>query len=618
MCGIVGYIGKKNAVQITLEGIKRLEYRGYDSAGIAALASDGSVFMQKEAGKISSLEKKLKSFPQSRLAIAHTRWATHGEPSILNAHPHTDCKNKIFVVHNGIIENHDKIREALMREGHLFRSDTDTEVLAHLIERAMDFGAGNLQDALLQALRHVVGTFGIAVFSADDPRTLIGARRGSPLLIGVGKNEYIVASDAAAVLKHTRKVIYLNDNEMAVLTPKSKKIFNILRTGAKSSKPLKKEVKVIDWSLEEAEKGDFAHFMEKEIHEIPQVIEDALRGRALAKEGNAKLGGLDSVKDRLGKIKRVVITACGTSYFAGLVGKYLFESLANLPTEVIYGSEFRYRPPIMDAHTAVFAISQSGETADTLEAVRESKKAGALTLGIVNVVGSSIAREVHAGVYNHAGPEIAVASTKAFVSQLAVLSLAAIYFARIRGAMGAENAKEILKELLALSSKARKILNSAPEIKNLAKLYSKHSNFMYLGRKYSWPVSLEGALKLKEVSYVHAEGYPAGEMKHGPIALVDENFPAFVIAPRDSVYEKTLSNLQELKARKTKIIALATEGDEMISKYASHVLTIPQTREELSPILSVIPLQLFAYYMAVFKGRDVDKPRNLAKSVTVE
>src|SRR3989344_3665174 len=618
MCGIVGYIGKKNATQITLEGLKRLEYRGYDSAGIAALDQNGAVFIRREVGKISALERKLKILPQSRLSIAHTRWATHGEPSVSNAHPHADCKNKIFLAHNGIIENHDKIREALLREGHVFRSETDTEVLTHLIERCLAFGAPDLQSAVAQALRHVVGTFGIAVFSADEPDTLIGARRGSPLLLGVGKNEFIVASDAAAVLKRTRKVIYLNDNEMAVLSPKSKKIFNILRTGSKSNKPLKKEVKMIDWSLEDAEKGEFAHFMEKEIHEIPEVIENALRGRALAKEGRAKLGGLDSVEEQLGGIERAVITACGTSYYAGLIGKYLFEKLAHLPTEVIYASEFRYHPPIIGKETAVFAVSQSGETADTLEAVREAKKTGALTLGIVNVVGSSIAREVHAGIYNHAGPEIAVASTKAFVSQLAVLTLAAVHLGRVRGAISQESAAELLKEMLALPSKARKILALGGKIKNLAKSYSNHDNFLYLGRKYNWPVSLEGALKLKEISYVHAEGYPAGEMKHGPIALVDSNFPAMVIAPRDSVYEKTLSNLQELKARRAKIIALATEGDMEIKKYANHVINIPQTPEELSPILSVIPLQLFAYHMAVLKGRDVDKPRNLAKSVTVE
>ena len=618
MCGIVGYVGKKNAVRVALDGLKRLEYRGYDSAGIAALDSGGATFLQREVGRISALEKKLKNIPQSFLAIAHTRWATHGEPSVLNAHPHNDCANKIFVVHNGIIENHDQIRDALMREGHVFRSQTDTEVVAHLIERALAFGAANLQTAVAQALRHVVGTFGVAVFSSDYPGVLIGARRGSPLLIGVGKGEYVLASDAAAVLKHTRKVIYLNDNEMAVLTPKSKKIFNILRTGPRSSKPLKKEIKTINWSLEDAEKGDFDHFMEKEIHEIPQVIEDALRGRVLIKEGGVKLGGLDSIKDRLEKIDRIVITACGTSYYAGLVGKYLFESLAGLPTETIYGSEFRYHPPILDERTMVLAISQSGETADTLEAVREAKKLGSTAVGIVNVVGSSIAREVNAGIYNHAGPEIAVASTKAFVSQLVILVLAAMYLGRLRGRLDAASGPELLKELVILPSKAKKILSADYKIKKVAKIYSKYDNFMYLGRKYSWPVSLEGALKLKEISYIHAEGYPAGEMKHGPIALVDADFPAIVIMPKDSVYEKTLSNLQELKARRAKIIALTTEDGVEIVKHASHVLTIPKVREELSPILSVIPLQLFAYHVAVLKGRDVDKPRNLAKSVTVE
>lgn len=617
MCGIVGYIGKKNAIQTAFEGLKRLEYRGYDSAGIAAIVSDG-VFLKKAVGKIAVLENKLKRLPESSLAIAHTRWATHGSPTLANAHPHSDCKNEIFVVHNGIIENHEQIREALIREGHVFRSKTDTEVIAHLIERHLSFGAPNLAEALFQAIRHLRGTFGLAVLSAKEPATLIGARRGSPLLIGLGKDEYILASDASAVLGRTKKVIYLNDNEMAVLTPSSKKIYNILKPVV-YGRELKKPVKKIDWSIEDSQKGGFSHFMEKEIYETPQVIENATRGRVMAKLGEVKLGGLDTIRSKLLKMRRVILVGCGTSYYAGLVGKYLFETFSGLPTETVYGSEFRYQPSVVDDATLVLAISQSGETADTLEAVREAKRRGALTLAMVNVAGSTISREVHAGVYNYAGPEIAVASTKAFVSQLTLLALLSVYFGRLFEHLKPVQSSAVLSELLAMPSRAKSILkNQNAKIKKIAQAYQNYNNFLYLGRKYNWPVALEGALKLKEISYIHGEGYPTGEMKHGPIALIDGSFPSVVIAPQDSVYEKTLSNIQELKARGGKIIALATEGDEMIKRYVNHVITIPKVREELSPILSVIPLQLFAYHMAALKGRDVDKPRNLAKSVTVE
>lgn len=619
MCGIVGYIGKKNAVQTALGGLKRLEYRGYDSAGIAAIDASGNIFLKKAVGKIASLERKLNPIPSSTLAIAHTRWATHGEPTLENAHPHTDCKNEIFVVHNGIIENHEKIRVALLREGHTFCSSTDTEVLAHLIERCIAFGASDLAEAVEQAVRHVQGTFGLAVIYSREPAVLVGVRRGSPLLIGLGKREHILASDASAIVGKTRRVIYLNDNEMAVLTPSSKKIFHLLRSGAHRKKELKKPVSVIDWSIEDSQKGGFDYFMEKEIFEAPSVIENALRGRVMARKGEVKLGGLDAVRNRLRDSRRLVIVACGTSYFAGLIGKYLFETFAGLPTDIAYGSEFRYQPPVMDKNTTVLAISQSGETADTLGAIREAKKRRALTLGIVNVVGSSVTREVDAGIYNYAGPEIAVASTKAFISQLSVLALMAIYFGRMRGSLSSEKSTPILQELLSFPNQAKKILESdVHKIKEIARIYKNHNNFLYIGRKYNWPVALEGALKLKEISYIHAEGYASGEMKHGPIALIDEHFPVLVVSPQDSVYTKTLSNIQELKARGAKIIALASEGDAEIGRYVDHVMTIPKVREELSPILSVIPLQLFAYHMAVLKGHDVDKPRNLAKSVTVE
>ncbi|MBI2038878.1 MAG: glutamine--fructose-6-phosphate transaminase (isomerizing) [Candidatus Niyogibacteria bacterium] len=618
MCGIVGYIGRRNAVEIALKGLKLLEYRGYDSAGIASCDARGVVFLEKSPGKIASLERKLKHIPPSILAIAHTRWATHGEPNFENAHPHADCKNEIFIAHNGIIENHETIRAALTQEGHLFRSRTDSEVVAHLIERERA-GASTLEEAVMRALAHVEGTFGLAVLSAREPRKLIGARRGSPLLVGLGKKEYLLASDAAAIVGRTRRVIYLDDNEMAVFTPSSKKILAISQSASAAHREVEKTVRTIDWTVEDSQKGGFGSFMEKEIFEAPFVIENALRGHVLAKAGEVKFGGLDMMRDRLSQINRVIFVGCGTSHYASLVGKYFFEKFARLPAESVLASEFRYQPPVMDSKTAVFAISQSGETADTLEAVREAKRRGALTLGIVNVVGSSIAREVQAGVYNHAGPEIAVASTKAFISQLCVLALSAIYFGRLRKTLPASEASGILSELLSYPARARRLLTDArSSVEQAAEAYHTAEHFFYLGRRFNWPVALEGALKLKEISYIHAEGYAAGEMKHGPLALVNAGFPAFVVIPHDSVYEKTVSNIHELKARGAKIIALATEGDDGIAKLADHVIPLPALREELSPILSVIPLQLFAHQAAVLRGRDVDRPRNLAKSVTVE
>ena len=620
MCGIVGYVGRRNAVEIALKGLKRLEYRGYDSAGIASCDENGSIFLEKSPGKIAALERKLKHIPSSTLAIAHTRWATHGEPNFENAHPHGDCKNEIFIAHNGIIENHERIRAALTQEGHSFRSRTDSEVIAHLIERELTASGGPLEDALERALAHVVGTFGLAVIWAREPKKLVGARKGSPLLIGLGKREYILASDASAIVGRTRRIIYLDDNEIAVLTPSSKKVFNFAKqkNGGKRLE-IEKKVSTIDWTIEDSQKEGYESFMEKEIFEAPQVIENALRGHVLAKIGEVRFGGLDMMRERLEKMNRLIIVGCGTSHYASLVGKYFFEKFARLPVEAVFASEFRYHPPVMDAKTVVFAISQSGETADTLEAVREAKRHGALALGIVNVVGSSIAREVHAGVYNHAGPEIAVASTKAFISQLCVLALAAIYFGRLRKTLPADEASALLSELLSYPARARKLLGKIrTDVDAAAQAHRASEHFFFLGRRYSWPVALEGALKLKEISYIHAEGFAAGEMKHGPLALVGAQTPVFVIAPRDSVYEKILSNIQEVKARGASVIALATEGDADIRRLADHVIEIPALREELAPILSVIPLQFFALRVAALRGCDVDKPRNLAKSVTVE
>jgi glucosamine--fructose-6-phosphate aminotransferase (isomerizing) len=611
MCGIVGYIGKKNAAAVALEGLKRLEYRGYDSAGLASVAPSGEFFCKKAVGKIAALEAALGEPPMAYAAIAHTRWATHGEPTTANAHPHFSCDENIFVVHNGIIENHSFLRDALTREGHTFRSDTDTEVLAHLIERASTLGAKGLEDATMEALRHTTGTFGIAVLDKREPGKMVAARRGSPLLLGIGDGEYFVASDASALVSHTRKVIYLNDNEMVVITPDGFDIFDFAR------KHVEKHIDTIEWDIEQSQKGGYEHFMQKEIHEAPLVIKNTIGGRAVAKKGEVKLGGLEAIEGRLRDINRFVIVACGTSYYAALIGRYLFEEYAGLPVEVEHASEFRYHAAPLSKDTAVIAISQSGETADTLEAVREAKKKGLLTLGIINVVGSTIAREVHAGVYNHAGPEIAVASTKAFLSQLVVLNLLGIYLGRMR-TLTAARAREVLSELVSLPAKAEKILKNERAIKKIAEKYKNYPNFLYLGRKYNWPVALEGALKLKEISYIHSEGYPAGEMKHGPLAVIDEGFPSVVIVPRDSVYEKTLSNMQEIKARRGKIIAVVEEGDTEAARLADDVIFIPKTLEPLSPLLAVIPLQMLAYQIAVLGGKDVDKPRNLAKSVTVE
>lgn len=607
MCGIVGYVGNREAKEILLEGLTRLEYRGYDSAGLVTL-NDGAVIVKTE-GKVVELTKKLENTPvNGKIGIAHTRWATHGEPSERNAHPHSDCKAQIFVVHNGIIENYRHLKDELIKKGHSFSSDTDTEVLAHLIEEGYK---GNLEQAVADALSKVRGTYGIAVISILEPDKIVVARSGSPLLVGLGNNENIVASDVSAIIRYTKEVVYLEEGEIAVVKKDGFHSFS-------GKSVIKDRVALVEWEIEQAEKGGFSHFMLKEIFEQPKVVEDSTRGRIIEEDGLAKLGGLEEIKDRLGRVERLIITACGTAYYAGLIGEYLFEEYGGLPTEVEYASEFRYRKPIIERDkTALLAISQSGETADTLAAVSEAKRKGALVLGIVNVVGSTIARETDAGVYNHAGPEIGVASTKAFVSQLAVLFLFTLMIGRQRE-MSLVTGRKIARAIKELPDQINSILTQNERIQEIAERYTKYNDFLYIGRKYNFPIALEGALKLKEISYIHAEGYPSGEMKHGPIALIDENFPTVAIIPKDSVYEKTKSNLEEIKARKGKVIAVATEGDDEIRDVANDVIYIPKTLEMFTPILSVVPLQLLAYHIAVMRGKDVDKPRNLAKSVTVE
>ncbi len=607
MCGIIGYIGKKKTLPVLIEGLKRLEYRGYDSAGFAVLDKD-KIFVKKAVGRIYNLEKKADFKKEYTLGIAHTRWATHGEPTEENAHPHLSLNGEIAVVHNGIIENYQSLKEELLKKGYKFKSQTDSEVLAYLIEENYK---GDLKEAVLESLKKVIGTYGLAVVSSKNPGEIIAARLGSPLILGIGEEENFIASDVSAILGHTKQVVFLNDGEVAVVKKDSFEISDI------NNQNINSKISEIEWNLEDSEKQGYPHFMIKEILESPLVVENALRGRLLEKEGTVKLGGLEEAEDRLRKINKIIIVACGTARYAGLVGEYMLEEYAGIPTDVEFASEFRYRKPVLEEKTLVLAISQSGETADTLEAIREAKRKGALTLGIVNVVGSTIAREVDAGLYNYAGPEVAVASTKAFVSQLTVLVLLTLMLGRQRG-MSLATGQNIIKELEGLPLKIKEVLKGKEKIKEIAKKYAGYSNFMYLGRKYSFPIAEEGALKLKEISYIHAEGFPAGEMKHGSIALVDKNFPVFAIAPKDSVFEKNLSNIEEIKTRKGKIIILTTEGQKQVEKLAEDVIYIPKTLEFLTPILAVAPLQLFAYYVAAQKGLDVDKPRNLAKSVTVE
>ena len=609
MCGIVGYIGPRQAAELLLEGLRRLEYRGYDSAGIAVVNGRGLKIM-KAAGKLSVLEGELNdNLPQGTIGIGHTRWATHGAPTTTNAHPHTDQSGRIAVIHNGIIENSGAIRKALEQRGHTFKSDTDTEVLAHLVG---EFYQGNLEEAVANALRDVEGAYGLAFISADEPGVIVAARNGSPLLVGVGENEFFVASDASPLLQHTRAVVYLDDGEMVVLTREGYRVRNL--ETARISKP----VNQIDWDLATVERGGYAHFMLKEICEQPESICNTLRGHLLEDEGTARVSGLNLSDDELKQFERVIITACGTSWHSGIIGEYMMEEMARVPVEVEYASEFRYRNPVVDPKTLVIGISQSGETADTLAAIREAKRRGGRTVGLVNVVGSTIAREVDGGIYLHAGPEIGVASTKAFTSQVAALALISLRIARLRN-LSILQGRQFIQALRALPEQVSQILERSGEIELLAERFLKTTkNALYLGRGVNFPVALEGALKLKEISDIHAEGYPAAEMKHGPIALIDENMPVVFIAPRDAVHSKIVSNIEEVKARGGKVIALINEGDTEIQRLADATFTIPETLDLLTPILTSIPLQLLSYYVAVSRGCNVDQPRNLAKSVTVE
>jgi len=610
VCGIVGYAGGRDCLSILVEGIKRLEYRGYDSAGVAIQEGPG-LHVVKAAGKIRELEARLsRGRPSGTTGIAHTRWATHGAPSDLNAHPITDASGRIAVVHNGIIENFTALKSALEAEGVHFKTETDSEVLAHLVAKHQARGL-SLELAVGAALSAVEGTYGIAVISADEPGTVIGARSGSPLVVGIADGEYFLASDVAPIVEHTRQVVYLDDGEMAVLTPGG------FHTATIASERVDKAVHEVDWDLAQIQKGGFDHFMLKEIFEQPASVRNAMRGRLNTDEGLAKLGGLNLTFEEMREIKRLIIIACGTSWHAGLIGEYMIEEHARIPVEVEYASEFRYRHPILDQGTTVLVISQSGETIDTLAAMREAQRKGARALGVVNVVGSTIARESDGGVYIHAGPEIGVASTKAFTSQVAVLTLLTLALGRQR-ALSREAGIEMARELDRIPDKIEEILARSESVRSIAQKYAQRNNFIYLGRGTNFPVALEGALKLKEISYIHAEGYPAAEMKHGPIALIDENMPVVFLCPRDSAYEKVINNMMEVRARRGRIIAVATEGDTDIAKLADHVIFIPQTLSVLQPMLSVIPLQLLAYHVAVMRGCDVDQPRNLAKSVTVE
>jgi glucosamine--fructose-6-phosphate aminotransferase (isomerizing) len=610
MCGIVGYVGKRNALPILLEGLKRLEYRGYDSAGVALL-QDGKLLIKKCVGKVSQLEEATKEIKSTAtVGIGHTRWATHGVPNDINAHPHTDCHNRIALIHNGVIENYATLKKKLEILGHVFKSATDTEVLVHLIE---EFSRWNkdLDCAVRGALKEVTGTYGIIVANVLKPDTLVIARKGSPLVIGYGDEEIVIASDASALVQHTRKVTYLEDGEVATVTAHDVTIKTL------GDVEITKVVEELTFDLEQIEKGGFQHFMLKEIHEQPETIQNSMRGRLLEEEGTVKLGGLIEVADKITRAPRLIFAACGTSWHAALIGEYMLEQYARIPVEVEYASEFRYRNPILKKDDVVILISQSGETADTLAALREAKTQGATVIGICNVVGSSIARESDAGVFIHAGPEIGVASTKAFTSQLTVLALLTILIARSKG-MPREQGIELVQELKRLPEKVKTILSESKKIENIAHEFKDTKNFLYLGRGYNFPAALEGALKLKEISYIHAEGYPAAEMKHGPIALIDENMPVVFIAPHDRTYEKIMSNIQEVKARSGKVIAIVNDEEENIRQLSDYRICVPTTYDLFTPILAVIPLQLLAYYFAVARGCNVDQPRNLAKSVTVE
>ncbi len=622
MCGIVAYVGRKIAQPLLIEGLKRLEYRGYDSAGIAVIDDAGGLHVRRAVGRISVLENSLHdggALPPAQLGMAHTRWATHGAPTESNAHPHTDNSGRIALVHNGIIENYAALKKFLTEKGHTFSSQTDTEVLAVLIgDLYADLKTKNhvgdaslLQRAVQAALHEVQGTYGIAVFSCDEPDTLVVARKGSPLIIGVGKDEYIVASDASAIVEHTTQVIYLNDNEMAVLKPDQ------FRTMTVDDIQVNPVISQLENKLEEYELGDFEHYMLKEIFEQPNAIRNCLSGRAEQREGRIVLGGIADHTRDLVRARRYVLTGQGTAWHAGLVGDYLMEDLAKVVTECTYASEFRYRNPLVEEGTVVVAISQSGETADTLAALREAKEKGALALGVVNVVGSTIARETDGGIYLHAGPEIGVASTKAFTCQCCVLTMLALFVGR-RKFMGQAQCQEIIDGLCAIPEKMQRVLDQSEQIRDLTRVFCDRENWLFLGRGYHYPVALEGALKLKEISYIHAEGMPAAEMKHGPIALINQGMPVVFLATKGVQYDKVISNIEEVRARGGEVIAVATEGDTHIRRYSDHVIYVPDAPEPLQPLLSVVPLQLIAYHAAVARGCNVDKPRNLAKSVTVE
>ncbi|MEW6619391.1 MAG: glutamine--fructose-6-phosphate transaminase (isomerizing) [bacterium] len=608
MCGIVGYVGPKDATPILIDGLKRLEYRGYDSAGVAVM-SNSHIELRRSVGKILNLEEIIRNEPLSgNLGLAHTRWATHGRPSEENAHPHRDCKEQLIVVHNGIIENYTHLKEKLILNGHQFRSQTDTEVIAHLIE---EYLKDDLSSAVKIALSKVEGAYALGVISCNQPDRIVAARLASPLVIGLGDGEFFIASDIPAILPYTRQVIFLDDEEMAVLSQNGVKITTI------KGKPVKKTMTYVDWDPIMAEKGGYRHFMLKEIYEQPRAIEDTIRGRII--EDEVYLDELNLSQEEISNIDKIVIVACGTAYYAGVVSKFMLEELTQIPTEVDIGSEFRYKNPILSKNTLLIAISQSGETADTLAAVKEGKNKGAKIISVCNVIGSSLTRESKNGVvYTRAGIEIGVASTKAFTSQLTALYLLAVYLGRQRKVIDLRKTKELLDQLRLIPMEVENILNEAGKIEDISHKFHTYENFLYLGRGINYPIALEGALKLKEISYIHAEGYPAGEMKHGPIALIDENMPVVTIATQGQLYEKIMSNIEEAKARGGIIIAVATAGDNKITKKVAHTIHIPKTTPLLSPILAVIPLQLLAYHIAHHRGCDVDQPRNLAKSVTVE
>ena len=612
MCGIVSYYGKKDSVPFLINGLRRLEYRGYDSAGIA-LMEGSSIKAVKKAGKVDELDKKIKEFPiKGSIGIAHTRWATHGEPNDINAHPHQDKTGKIYLIHNGIIENYSTLKEVLIRKGFQFKSQTDTEALVNLISDIYYADGLNFEQAVEAALNQVIGTYGIVAFCSDEPNKIVAARHGSPLVLGVGEEEYFIASDASPIVEHTRNVIYLDEGEIVTIDEKGHSIRSM-----RDDMIVNRETTEIEFSIEEIEKGEFPHFMLKEIHEQVFTIKDTMRGRIDPIYGTAHLGGIEDYINRIQDAHRIYITACGTSWHAGLIGKYLIEEYAGIPVHVEYASEFRYRKPIIDSNTVVIGISQSGETADTLAAIRKAKEFGALTVGICNVVGSSVARETDCGIYTHAGPEIGVASTKAFTSQVAVLFLLSLCFGRSRN-LSSQTGKKYANALTNIGEQVKIILDGSSSILDVAKSTVHADNFLYLGRGLNFPVALEGALKLKEISYIHAEGYPAAEMKHGPIALIDEKMPVVCLAPHDRTFGKVLSNIQEVKTRKGVIIAVTDKRTSELEEVSDYIIDVPSTHPKVFPILSSVSLQLLAYHLAVLRGCDIDQPRNLAKSVTVE